>query len=471
MTALNFQGQGVEIVIFKAGEKVTAETYPAFFRSIASVRAEVKGGETSNVTIQLTPSLVDALAILGSGIIGSGIGPDVKLPDDKLASIISGPSVTSEENSASKGQSNFSYYAVRFFYANGDSTPYYGGFNCQPHFTLGKEIDITIKITGQHNLMAITGGPNRFENESALDVLKKIAAPYGIEITFDDEDDSTEETLSSTKISGSYNEDGESVIRRILTDLRCTYAKYDGDESSPKPQYRIKSTEYLSNQKPVYTFVMYRQVAPEMGVIPIEELSLESNGNLLAPGNVFGTFTRGVSSRTKEVKTKASSPSDFKRTGNSGTKSDSGAVPTDTGDGSAFGGATGLVDVSADVAGNHGPGLDRSDASTMERAQAHSEMASMNMLVFHVKTPGLPLLRPQSKAILQIGDGKDGLEAFCGDVYVQEVVHDWGSMGWVTESKLRKSAGPIFNPAASESASVPPEAPSNKVSVKAKAVG
>lgn len=470
MPLLTFQGGAVEVVVYKNGTEINLSNFPEFFRAISSVRAKVKGGETSSITINLTPDFNDALKIMRSGLLGSSASKDGQLPNSNLSSVSSdSESIQSSDTKPTTGTSNFTYYACRFFYIGGESTPWYGGFTCVPSFTLGATIDFSITVTGVHNLMAIGGGPNHFDNQPALDVLETLADAYGIDITFDEDDTQTEALLSNTNISGSYNEDYDGVIRRILSDLRCVYVKYDGDDDNPQPQYRVKSTSYLSQQPTEFRFCYWRQVFPELGDVPVEELRLESSGALFAPGGVFGTFSRAVLSRTKETMTKASAPGDFTYQPNSGTKSAGGAFPKDNGDGSAKGGATGLVG-NQQIAGMDVPALHRDESSTLDRAQARAEIDSMGFLVFHAKTPGLPGLRPLSSIQLLVGDATDGLEAFSGTCHVRELEHFWQGDGWTTESFIARTAGPVFDPSASEKESEPPTVSSDSALITPKGI-
>lgn len=460
MPLLTFQGGAVEVVIYKNGTEITIDNFPAFFRSIAAVKAKVRGGETSTVTISLTPDFADSLKILRSGLLGSSVAKDGQLPTSNLsAATPDAGSIQASDTAPTTAPSNLTYYAVRFFYIGGETTPWYGGFTCVPSFTLGAQMEFTITITGVHNLMAIGGGPNHFENQPALDVLQKLADAYGIDITFDDDDTETQALLENTNISGSYNEDYDGVIRRILSDLRCVYVKYDGDDADPQPQYRVKSTSYLSKQPNDFRFCFWRQVFPEMGDVPVEELSLESSGALFAPGGVFGTFSRAVLSRTKETKTAASAPGDFQFTPNSGTKSSGGAFPQDSGDGSAKGGATGLVDGTQQVTGMDVPAVHRDDSSSLGRAQSRAELTSLGILVFNAKTPGLPTLRPLSSIQLLIADAQNGLEAFSGSCYVMELEHEYDGSGWATHSKIQRTGGPTYDASAAEQESAPPQVP------------
>ena len=453
----------LELIIFKNGYKVTPQNFPALFRSVSACRIEVKCGRTSNVTVTLTPSLTDGLAILSSGILGFG-GADVNLPGDQANQIIvQSQGDDGDTTKPSKAPSNFTYYAVRLRYPNGDSTPYFGGVTCVPTIELGSTIEIKVQFTGIQTLMAITGGPVRFENKSVLDALTELAGKFGVEIVFDDDDTTTKAQLSKATITASFNEDYDGIIRKILADNACVFTKHDGDGDQPKPQYRIKSVKQFENTAPTYTFAMYRQVAPEDGIIPITDLRLESPGILFQPGNLFGTFSAAVLSKTKEVKTSASSGGNHDAAGGSGNHSDGGSTPTDSGAAQDMNTSTGLVDATARVAGNYGYAVHRDDASTLDSAKARAEIARQNVLNFRVTTPGLPLLMPQAIVGLAIGSGTGGLEAFCGSCWVDTVIHDWSEQGWSTETLLMKGGGPILNQGGAQRAAPVPAAPDGKV--------
>jgi|GEM_PF-6720254 len=475
MAESTLAGGTYEVVAYKGGQEWNRTNFPAFFNSISSVRADVGGGGASSITITLTPSLIDAILILQSGILGASTADPSLLPSSggggsqqpSISNVGGNASATSADAPAS-APSNGTYYAVRFLYPGvpeGD-TPWYGGHTCQPSFDIsGGLIDITVKVTGVQNMMSIMGGPVVINNESALSVLKRFASKFNVEITFDDEDTETEALLSDTKISGAFNEDYDDIIRRVLTDLFCSYVKYDGDEADPKPQYRIKSLKYLSKQPIEYHICVLRQIDPSNGQIPAE-LSLESAGALFAPGNAFGTFQRELITGEKRFDPYAGSPQDYKGQSDSASKADSGSVPMDTGDGLAKGGATGLVDTGGDlVAGHVAAGIKRGDLENQDRLTAVSEASRTGALVFSATCPGIPRVRPLSYVQLTVGPGDGGIEAFSGPCRVTEIAHECNDSGWTTTLKLFKTGGPTYNASATPKKGEAPKAP-NKGAIK-----
>ena len=470
-----------DIIIYKDGLTINRENFPVFFNSISRVVASVKVEQMAQIKIDLTPSMEDALTILASGVLGSSTGQAGQLPKSASGggtkSTVSATAVSPSAIPAGGGdapqsaKSNMPYYAVRFSWPNEDDgdTDWYGGFAACPDISLnGTEISISVNIVGQHSLMQMNQGPKVYKNESALDVITKLADTFGIDIVFDEEDGDTLDILKAGLVNGQFNENGLNIIRRICLRFRC-YFMADSSVTGSKARYIIKSTSFLHDQPPQFHFVVFRQVQPELNVIPCFSFEIISKGTLFIPGHTFGIFSRAVLSSTKEVKKDITNSSSVKSTSTSGSKSETGAFPVDTGDGSEKGGATGRVDNSdPEEAGAHHHGVGNKEQDTNDILAARSELARSEQIKFRIETQGLPRVQPLTMAQLTVGPGEKGIEAFSGPCKIDSVEHVWdGTGGWASHLEITKT-GSATSIDIKEKPSQAPAAPDSKVTKKPK---
>lgn len=472
MAGLRALGGACEVLVYKDGTVWNRSNFPVFFNSIAKVSAIVAVEQMAQIKIEVTPSFNDALTILASGILGTSTGAAGQTPSTALDKSVTPTSVSSSATASSStatvtAPSNAPFYAVRFFYPGEEdaSTDWYGGLAVQPGLSMNNgEVTINLNIIGQHGLMQMNQGPKTFNNESAFDVITKLAAKFKVELEFDDDDDETKAILQKETITGQYNENDESIIRRILMKLRCHVVKDQGGTNS-KARYLVKSLKYLHSQPIDYHFVALRQVQPEKNVIPLLSFDLSSTGTMFYPGATFGIYSTAVMSSTKEIKKFASTPNDAESDSTNATSSDSGAMPEDTGDGDEKGGATGKVDTSdPDEAGVSQPALGNDAMDTLDIMAARSEIARSEQMEFHAETYGLPDIQPLIMAQLTIGPGEKGIEAFSGPVSVKGLEHIWDSNGWHTSMKLYKTGGATSISNAKIKASEPVKTPDKMVS-------
>ena len=461
-----------DVVIYKDGLTITRENFPVLFNSIAKVSAKVRVAQMAEVKIELTPSFEDALTILASGLLGSSTGAAGQVPELDGAKTAPSPSsigaaaAPSSSDQPQIAPSNAPYVAVKFYYPDDEdsSTDWYGGFAVVPDLSLNSgEITITINVIGQHSLMSMSQGPKVFKNEPAIDVIKKLASTFGCEIVFEDGDTETEAILTAAKVNGQFNENSESLLRRILDKYRCQYVKDTGGADS-KARYVVKSIKYLHEQEVQYHFVAFRQVEPEKNVYPVFSFELISKGTLFFPSHTFGTVSRAVLSTTKEIKKFVGTADAIEAKATGGVKAEGLAFPTSTGAGADKGGAVGKVDTSdPDETGADAPAVGNKESDTTEVLNSRAEIARNEMLEYRMTVMGLPKIQPQTMVQVTIGPGEKGVEAFSGPCAIKSVEHIWDVGGWVSDLEVRKTGGATSLAGTKEKESQAPTAPDNKV--------
>lgn len=457
--SLDFRGGYAEVVIFKEGLRFDKSNFPELFNSITEVRAKSRSKEAADITVVVSPSFLDGLKILQSGLLGTGLSrtgqkppatatPDnqqkKELPAKSIEDSVSNPKQATNTSGSSLLASNLPYMAVRFSYPDqldNDGLPaetiWYSGMMGIPELELhGNEIGLTLKAYGYMTFLGSLEGPIVFRNEPMIDAINRLASPLGLTVTFDEGDSQTADLLSRKKVTGCFNEAKLTTIRTILFQADCDFIHLTGEGSEAKNELRVKSRKAIADGKIDFTFVLYRQIDPTNNVIPMTNFQLRSPGNLFMAGSAFGSFQRTIDPSTKKVDKIFFKPEDFDGTTLNNNNSGGGALPSDTGTGAEMKGGVGIKDASdPNLAGRSDMTLARDGVTNKDEIQSSSKAQLAAFWTADIELPGLPRLRPLTVAQVIVGDNVPGLS---GPGQVNSVEHVWDSNGWSSHIEFRQ---------------------------------
>lgn len=457
--ALDFRGGYAEVVIIKEGLRFDKSNFPELFNSITEVRTKSRSKETAEIEVTVSPSFLDGLKILSSGLLGTGFSrkgqkpPATATPESSIkkevpakaiSDMVSNPKQVNKGARSALLSSSLPYMAVRFSYpdqTDNDGLPaetvWYSGLMGVPELDMNStEISIKLKAHGVLVLLGAMEGAIIFRNEPMLDAVEKLAAPLGLTVSFDDGDTQTEALLRQKKVNGCFNEAKLTTIKTILFQADCDFMHLTGEGSEAKNEIRIKSRKAITDSKIDFTFVLYRQIDPTNNVIPIVNFALRSPGTLFMSGGAFGSFQRTVDPATKKVDKIFFTPEDFDGTSLNNNNSTGGTIPADTGDGNEFKGGVGVKDASdPNLAGRSDMTLARDGVTNKDEIQNSSREQLGNMWTAEITLPGLPRLRALTVAQVIVGDNVPGLT---GPGQVNSVEHVWGGDGWTTTIEFRQ---------------------------------
>lgn len=446
-----------EVAIFKGGRKFDRTTDPYFFNSIDSVEAKVRAGNIAEVKVVVTPSYDDGIRILNSGLLGMGMSRQGQLPEPvnesagsksvgskPLSSTVSATQATTEQGKSPLLTSVLPVLSVQFKYpgetdndGGAAETPFYTGMLVAPDIDINDaSISITLYARDAIGYLGEIHGVFRFEGEKAIDVLKDLASPLDLEITFDEGDTETPSILNK-EISGAYNEPRLQTITNILFCLDCFYTTVSGDSKQPKNQLRVKSRKVITEDKVDFTFVQMRRPDVANNVFPIFNLSVRSNKQLFLPNGAAGSFQRYTDEKAKMIETKAVNPSDID--GKSMTSTNVGGGTLIKAEPTAAGAAPGLTnDADPELSGTTTLVIKRSDADNFAEVESSTKRSAFYMTPYNLTLPGIPRLRAMRLAQVLIGANVAGLS---GVGWVEEVTHISDSNGWSSQVVFRQTSG------------------------------
>lgn len=453
---IDFNGGIHEVILFKDGRRYDKSNFPILFNSIASVSVKFGNENLGTMEVQITPSLEDGFKILDSGLLGIGMTQKGQAPEllsqngNASRSIIpkTPDSIVSSAKPSPPETGSGSVYpvlAIRFLYQDQldndqteASTPWYVGICNVPDLSLtATEMIITMKAASQGVQASKFIATARFENESIFEAVQKLVKPFGIAISFDDDDTRTEELLKSKTYTGISAEPPLLTIKNILMTVDCYFSLISGDGKNANDEIRIKSRQSVNEGKIDFTFVLYRQIDPAKNVIPIYDFSLSSNGALFLPGGAFGSSQAGIDSETKDKVTLEVDDQSNRTKALSGNQA--GAFKVPEGEGKTFGVSNGINPIfDVTISGDNIPVTQSGTLSNRPEIESKALSDGTLGLFYQITVPGLPRLRAMRLAQVIIGDNIKGISG-PGQIYT--ITHRTGSDGWVSEIEFRRQPG------------------------------
>lgn len=453
---INFNGGIHEVLLFKDGVKYDVNNFPALFRSIQSVEAETRALGLANLVVNITPNFSDAVKILESGLLGIGITEKGQSPE-LATSAASGRSVTPvpvnntvsspKESSASDlAASIYPVLAVRFLYVDQTdndgteaSTPWFVGMINVPDVNItGTDISITLKAYSNGIMASKFITTASFSDSKVYDAITELIKPYGLVITFDEDDDQTENLLKDKFYSGTSAEPPMMTVKNILLQIDCYFTLTNGDGKKPGNEIRIKSRKAMNEGKIDFTFVLWRQIDPANNVIPIYDFSLQSNGALFLAGGAFGSKQTGVDSSTKKVVTLEVDDKSNKTKGLSGNKAGMNRLPGESQKNLGVSNGVSAIPANQKISGDNIPIVQNGTMNNKGEIESKALTDGSLGLTYNITVPGLPRLSPLRLAQVIVGDNIVGIS---GPGQIWKVTHRTGSDGWVCEIEFKRQPG------------------------------
>jgi hypothetical protein len=321
MSATRFLGSTYDMKIYKAGQMFDRENLPEFFNSISRVYLASRTGEIAQIEITLTPSYDDAMFILRSGLLGTGLGKPGQLPksskEKQAPKDISSQSTTttgaSDTGLLSDVMAGFAQVEVSLLRpGEGLATRFYRGAITQPSVSIqSAQVTITLKAYG--NAIFATSAQYDFDlgkTGTIKELIQACCDLIGYNFSIKKSHKATVDKKLETKVPPKIVRDSPfNMIRWALGQARCSF------HDDPLEQNTITiidmDTSAFKPEEPQITLVQWRQIDPDKNVFPIIDFNLNSNVSLFLTGRSFGNYKLGADEKRKKSSTNNSIESEI----------------------------------------------------------------------------------------------------------------------------------------------------------------
>ena len=315
MSAVRFLGSSYDMKIYKAGQMFDRGNLPEFFNSISRVYLAARTGEIAQIEITLTPSYDDAMFILRSGLLGTGLGKPGQLPKasnqktESKGTESQAPSTTASSDTGlmSDMMTGFAQLEVSLLRpgeGGGDyrdlATRVYRGAITQPSVSIqSAQVTITLKAYG--NSIFATSAAYDFDLSKTVnfgDLIQACCDLIGYSFSIKKSHRESVNEKLNQKISPKIMRDTPfNMIRWALGQVRCSFH----DDPIEKNAIVIVSMDVSAFQpeEPKITLVQWRQIDPDNNVYPIIDYNLNSNVSLFLTGRSFGNYKLGSDEKRK----------------------------------------------------------------------------------------------------------------------------------------------------------------------------